>query len=56
LTPPPAIQVVKACGLWSRPGAALLHDRQPAELAAADHQRRVEQPALLEIGEQAAIG
>ena len=28
-------------------GAALLHDRQPAELAAPDDQRRVEQAALL---------
>ena len=35
-------------------GAPFLHDRQPAELAVPDHQRRVEQAALLQIGQQAA--
>ena len=41
---------MKACGLWSRPVFALLHDRQPAELAAPDDERRVEQAALLQVG------
>ena len=45
------MRVVVAAGLLG-----LLGDRQPAELAAPDHQRLVEQPALVQIGEQAGDG
>src|SRR5205814_1829368 len=41
------VRVVVAAGL-----AALLRDRQPAELAAADHQRRVEQPGPPQVGDE----
>ena len=43
-----AVRVVVAAGLL-----AGLGDRQAAELAAPDHQRLVEQPALVEVGQQA---
>ena len=52
MTPPPASQIVKPNGLWSRPSTALRH-RRAAELAAPDHQRVFEQAALLEVGQQA---
>ena len=57
LMPPPAIHMVKACGWWSRPrlrperGVGLDH-RRAAELAAPDHQRVVEQAALLQVLDQ----
>ena len=48
---------MKPWGLWSRPGLlAGLGDRQAAEFAAPDHQGLVEQPALVEVGEQAGDG
>ena len=43
-----AVRVVVAARL-----VAGLGDRQPAELAPPDHQRLVEQPALLQVGQQA---
>ena len=43
---------MKPSGLWSRPCDALLEGRHAAELGGPDDQRVVEQPALLEIGEQ----
>ncbi len=54
LTPPPASQTVNPCGLWSRPGFwPVWAIGQPAELAAPDHQRLVEQSALVEVRQQA---
>ena len=54
LTPPPASQVVKACGLWSRPGLApFCASGKPAEFAAPDDQRRIQQAAGFQIGQQA---
>ena len=46
LTPPPASQVGEGVRVVVAAGAARLHDRQPAELAAPDDQRRFEQAAL----------
>ena len=43
-----AVRIVVAAGLL-----ACLRDRQPAELAAPDHQRLVEQAALVEVRQQA---
>ena len=57
LIPPPAIHMVNACGWWSRPQApaqcrvGLDHGR-PAELAAPDDQRILEQAATFQIRHQ----
>ena len=53
--PPPASQMVKPWPLWSRPALAFefpLAHRQPADLAAPVDERRVEQPALLQVLDQ----
>ena len=61
LMPPPAIHIVKACGMVVAAQAAAqrgvgLDHRRAAELAAPDHQRVVEQAALLEVLDQRGGG
>ena len=51
LMPPPASQIGEAVGVVVAAVAALAH-RRPAELAAPDHQRRVEQPAPFQVLQQ----
>ena len=56
-TPPPARATLKARGQWSRPPVGV-QLRRSAELAHHDHERLVEQPALVQVvqeGGEAAV-
>ena len=50
--PPPAIHIVKQLRVVVAAVVAALHHRRAAELAAPDHERVVQQAALLEVFDQ----